>query len=84
MVCSWKSIDANHDTRQYCSSTRFRTEVDKMCKSASDRCMTRRCSCAAHSLKCTKFCSCGLGGVNCTRSNENNDTGMDENEDVLD
>ena len=31
MVCSWKSIDANHDTRQYCSSTRFRTEVDKMC-----------------------------------------------------
>ena len=43
--------------------------------------MTRRCSYAAHSLKCTKFCSCGLGGVNCTPSNENNDTGMDENED---
>ena len=44
------------------------------CKSASDRCMTRRCSCVAHSLKCTKLCSCGLGGVNCTRSNENNGT----------
>ena len=54
------------------------------CKSASDRCMTRKCSCAAHSLKCTKFCSCSLGGVNCTHSNENNYTGMDENEDVLD